>query len=173
MKTSTLFLVLLFALVSADDSSKIILKKTSDTYHIDMKSDDYKNLAKQNQGLPDAQQGFFIGRLEKESIPNNVQTGTLGIKIKKEDSQSSEVSTQVICGIMDFTSVKQGYNLYCPVDDEYDTIILNPQDTDTIVIKDIGKITIAKSLPKSGNSSSMISPSLKNILLIIGLILFI
>ena len=87
MKKSLLLLVLLFALVSSDDdTNKIVLRKGANTYYLDMNSDAYKNLQKENQGMPVSNKGFFIGRLEKVSIPDsNPASGTLSIKIKKED----------------------------------------------------------------------------------------
>ena len=154
MKILLLLLVLIFVSVKADNSQKIVLKITNNTYNLDMKCNDYKNLAKGNQRLPPSMSGFFIGRLEEVIIPYQVDSGLLGIMIKKNEIESSGISKKVNCILYNDTEHNQEFNLKCPLKEQYDTIILVPSDDDTIIIKDIGLITIAKSLSNDTKSYS-------------------
>ena len=169
MKKIILFFVF-YAFIKTDNKSKIELKITNNTYNLDMKCNDYKNLVKQNKGLPASKPGFFIGRLDVINNPYSIDSGKISIKIIKDDN---EIEEKVICDLLNLTKANEGFNLACKVDKEYDYIILDPKNDDDIIIENIGTITISNSFKKDDNSNFMMNLCGKYELQILALLLLI
>ena len=151
-----------FSLVGLTFSQTIELKKTESTYGLFFKSDAYANnmdkrmLASYNKDI--YPNGFYIGNLAlKNSNKLQVPTGQLTIKITKNDAQTNDQKFQIVCNAVDLTQYNQGIALYCLNENDYDSITISPDNSDTIKIDDADKIKISDSLPTSNNNGDSIS----------------
>ena len=152
-----------FSLVGLTFSQTIELKKTESTYGLFFKSDVYaKNMDQTmlaSYSKEKCPNGFYIGNLALNNS-NQFQQGASGkltIKITKNDAQTNEQKFQIVCNAFDLTQYNQGIALYCLNENDYDSITISPDNSDTIKIDDADKIKISDSLPTSNNNGDSIS----------------
>ena len=165
---------LLLSLVSSETNYE--LKRTDSSYALYMKSDEYKNNVGKNEGVSDlsTENGFYIAKLENKNSGDLTEgKGSLTITIKKNDSQENENKATINCTVMDLSSFGQGIALFCPNNDEYDSIEFTPEDSDTIKIEGIAQIKFGLSTATGNNGSPSIMENGKYMVLLLALILFI
>ena len=132
MFCNILLFLLLLNVISSQDNIDMNFKVRTDTFAYYKNSKLYQDL-KKKLGFDDSDYdyGFLIGNLDKVEKLNSF--GDLGIKLTKKNGET--VNSQARCGETEY--IRQGYQyfLFCNAKQEFASVEIKPQDTDTIEIQ--------------------------------------
>ena len=151
-----LILSLLLLNFASGQFASFAIKANSESILYDRSKDEYRERYKELVGMYPISTGnnggIFIDNIEVLGTVNEGDMGTLTVKIKNGETESSVAAS---CSVMDLTFASLGKHLLCSILTDYDIIVgINPMSSDTITFTDYEKVKKYGEASTSGDGST-------------------